>query len=66
MDLMIIAMALAGEEAELLKNLLMDIPMWGKSVLVIPLNSDSRFAINKVHNKTYNCKSKHIRLGLIC
>ena len=35
---------------------------WGKPVLAIPLHSDSRFTIDKVHNKTYSGKSRHICL----
>lgn len=62
MDLAIIAMALAGKEAEWLNHLLTVIPMWGKPILVIPLNSDSKSAIDKVYNRTKKDKSRNICL----
>ena len=38
----------------------MDIPIRGKLVTTIPLHSDSKSTIDKVHNKTYSSKYKHI------
>ena len=52
MDSAIIAMALAGKEAEWPNNLLTVIPMWGKPILVIPHHSDSKSAIDKVYDRT--------------
>ena len=62
MDSEIIGMALAGEEAEWLKNPLTDFPLWNKPVPAISLHSDSRSVIDKISNKTYNGKSRHIRM----
>ena len=55
-------MALAGEEVEWSKNLLIDIPLWNKPVPAISLHSNSRSVIDKKSNKTYNGESRHIRL----
>jgi hypothetical protein len=56
-----IALELADQEAELLKNLLGDFSLWGSSV-PISLHCDSQVAIGDVKNYVYNGKRRHIRL----
>ena len=52
MDLEVVAMTLPGEEAKWLKKLFMDITIWAEPVPSIPLHSDSKFEIDRVHDKT--------------
>ncbi|KAL0546603.1 hypothetical protein IC582_016515 [Cucumis melo] len=54
-----IALELAGQEAELIKNLLGDVPLWRTSVPV-SIQCDSQAAICTAKNSIYN--SRHIRL----
>ncbi|KAL0329126.1 UNVERIFIED_CONTAM: Copia protein [Sesamum radiatum] len=52
---------LGGQEAEWLRNLVGDIPLWGSSVLD-SLHYDSQAAIRIVKNYAYNGKRRHIRI----
>ncbi|KAL0553398.1 hypothetical protein IC582_007293 [Cucumis melo] len=56
-----IASELAGQEAEWIKNLLGDVPLWKTSVPV-SIQCDSQAAICTAKNSVYNGKSRHIRL----
>ncbi|KAL0357904.1 UNVERIFIED_CONTAM: Retrovirus-related Pol polyprotein from transposon TNT 1-94 [Sesamum calycinum] len=56
-----IALELAGQEAEWLRNLVGDIPLWG-SIAPVSLHCDSQAAIGIVKNYAYNGKRRHIRL----
>ncbi|KAA0049695.1 Retrovirus-related Pol polyprotein from transposon TNT 1-94 [Cucumis melo var. makuwa] len=56
-----IALELAGQEAEWIKNLLGDVPLWGTYVPV-SIQCDSQAAICTAKNSVYNGKSRHIRL----
>jgi len=60
MEAEFIALELAGQEAEWLKNLLGDIPLWGRQPTAISLHCDSQAVIGVVHNIMYNGKNKHI------
>jgi len=53
---------MAGQEAEWLKGLLADVPLWGKQVTQISLHCDSQATIRVVHNSVYNRKRRHIRI----
>jgi len=55
-----IALELAGQEAEWLKGLSTDIPLWGKQSTPISLHCDSQAVIGVVHNSVYNEKKRHI------
>lgn len=57
-----IAMELAGTEAEWLKNFLADIPISEKPTPSVSLHCDNQSAIVTAKNKTFNGKSRHIRL----
>ncbi|KAL0289049.1 UNVERIFIED_CONTAM: hypothetical protein Sangu_2631300 [Sesamum angustifolium] len=52
---------LKGQEAEWLRNLVGDIPLWGSSVLD-SLYYDSQAVIRVVKNYAYNGKRRHIRI----
>ncbi|KAL2237782.1 UNVERIFIED_CONTAM: hypothetical protein Sindi_0969900 [Sesamum indicum] len=56
-----IALELAGQEAEWLRNLLGDVPLWGSTVPV-SLHCDSQAAIGIVKNYAYNGKRRPIRI----
>ncbi|KAL0285601.1 UNVERIFIED_CONTAM: Retrovirus-related Pol polyprotein from transposon TNT 1-94 [Sesamum angustifolium] len=56
-----IALELAGQEEEWLKNLLRDVPLWGSTVPV-SLHCDSQAAIGIATNYAYNGKRRHIRI----
>ncbi|KAK4389897.1 Retrovirus-related Pol polyprotein from transposon TNT 1-94 [Sesamum angolense] len=50
-----------GQEAEWLRNLVGDIPLWGSSV-IDSLHYDSQVATRIVKNYAYNGKRRHIRI----
>ncbi|KAL0407798.1 UNVERIFIED_CONTAM: Retrovirus-related Pol polyprotein from transposon TNT 1-94 [Sesamum radiatum] len=52
---------LKGQEAEWLRNLVGDVPLWGSSVPV-SLHCDSQAAIGIAKNYAYNGKRRHIRI----
>jgi len=55
-----IALELARQEAECLKGLLADVPLWEKQATLISLHYDSQAAIGVAHNSVYNGKRRHI------
>ena len=57
-----VALAAIGKEAEWLRNLLTEIPLWPKPVPAISLHCDSTWTLLRVYSGTYNGKSKHIAL----
>ena len=57
----LIAFASASEEANWLKDLLHEIPLWEKRIPSILIHCDSIVIIGKVKNHYYNCKSRPIR-----
>lgn len=57
-----IALELAGGEAEWVRNILADIPLWSKPVSSISLYCDCQATIARAKSKIYNGKSRHIRL----
>ena len=57
----LIALALASEEANRLKDLLYEIPLWEKPIPPILIHCDSIAAIGRVKNRYYNDKSRPIR-----
>ena len=58
----LIALVDASKEAEWLKNLLVDIPLWKNPSPAILINCDNKATIYRVENKTYNGKSRHVSL----
>ncbi|KAA0060695.1 Retrovirus-related Pol polyprotein from transposon TNT 1-94 [Cucumis melo var. makuwa] len=61
MESVFTTLELAGQEAEWIKNLLGDVPLWGTYVSV-SIQCDSQAAICTSKNSVYNGKSRHIRL----
>ena len=57
-----IALDLAGQEAEWLRNLLADIPLWGQLAPPVSLHCDSQAAISVAKNSAYNGKKRHIQI----
>ena len=57
-----IALEKAGTEAEWLRNLLVDIPLWDRTQTSVSIHCDCQAAIARAKNKIYNGKSRHIRL----
>jgi hypothetical protein len=55
-----IALASAGLEAEWLKNLIYEIPLWPKPISPISINCDSENTLAKCYSQVYNGKSRHI------
>ena len=58
----LIALADACKEAEWLRNLLVEIPLWKKPSPAVLINCDNQATIYNVSNKTYNGKSRHVSL----
>ncbi|GKE16213.1 zinc finger, CCHC-type containing protein [Tanacetum coccineum] len=54
-----VALAVAGKEAEWLKNIILKIPLWYKSIIPISILCDSVAALAKAYSQMYNGKSRH-------
>ena len=61
MEYEFIALDKPGEEAELLRHFLEDIPIWPQPVSTICIHCDSQSGIGRAHTHIYNGKSRHIR-----
>ncbi|KAF3628742.1 hypothetical protein FXO38_28084 [Capsicum annuum] len=57
-----ITVKLTGQEAEWLRNLLTDVPLWGRQVSPVSLHCDSQATIEIAKNSVYNSKKRHIRI----
>ena len=57
-----IALELIGQEAEWLRNILIDMPLWGRQDSPVSLHYDSQTAIGIAKNSMYNGKKRHIRI----
>ena len=57
-----IALELVGQEAKWLRNLLIDLPLWGRSNVLVSLHCDSQSIIGIAKNSVYNGKRRHIRI----
>ncbi|GJX42183.1 zinc finger, CCHC-type containing protein [Tanacetum coccineum] len=55
-----VALAVAGKEAKLLKNLLLKIPLWVKPISPISIRCDSAATLAKAYSQMYNGKSRHL------
>ncbi|GJU74953.1 zinc finger, CCHC-type containing protein [Tanacetum coccineum] len=55
-----VALAAAGKEAEWLKNLLLEIPLWIKPMAPISIRCDSAATLAKAYSQMYNGKSRHL------
>ena len=55
-----VALAAAGKEAEWLRNLVYEIPLWSKPIAPISILCDSVAALAKAYSQVYNGKSRHL------
>ncbi|GJX76309.1 zinc finger, CCHC-type containing protein [Tanacetum coccineum] len=55
-----VALATASKEAEWLKNLLLEIPIWIKPIAHISIRCDSAATLAKAYSQMYNGKSRHL------
>nr|GEW98156.1 zinc finger, CCHC-type [Tanacetum cinerariifolium] len=54
------ALAVASKEAEWLKNLLLEIPLWSKPIASIFIRCDNAATLAKAYSQMYNGKSRHL------
>ncbi|GJU80526.1 hypothetical protein Tco_1282891 [Tanacetum coccineum] len=54
------ALAAAGKEAEWLRNLIHEIPIWPKPIAPISIRCDSAPTMAKAYSQIYNGKSRHL------
>ncbi|GKE71461.1 hypothetical protein Tco_1529533, partial [Tanacetum coccineum] len=57
------ALATAGKEAEWLRNMIIEIPLWSKPIAPISILCDSVATIAKAYSQMYNGKSRHLEHG---
>lgn len=62
MKLKFIALSSTGEEVEWLRDILEDVPIWDKPIVVITIYYDNQATVFKVDNKNYNEKSMIVHL----
>nr|GEX18792.1 zinc finger, CCHC-type [Tanacetum cinerariifolium] len=55
-----VALAATGKEAEWLKNLLLEIPLWVKPIAPISIRCDSAATSTKAYSQMYKRKSRHL------
>ncbi|CAM8888778.1 unnamed protein product [Rhodiola kirilowii] len=55
-----VALATASKEAEWLKNMIHEIPLWERPISPILIHCDSTAALAKVYSHVYNGKSRHL------
>ncbi|KAL0453825.1 UNVERIFIED_CONTAM: Retrovirus-related Pol polyprotein from transposon TNT 1-94 [Sesamum latifolium] len=55
-----VALAAAGKEAEWLRNLIHEIPLWPKPISPISIHCDSAATLAKAYSQMYNGKSRHL------
>ncbi|GJY46845.1 zinc finger, CCHC-type containing protein [Tanacetum coccineum] len=55
-----VALATTGKEAEWLKNLIHEIPIWPKPIALISIHCDSASTLAKAYSQIYNGKSRHL------
>nr|GEU68493.1 zinc finger, CCHC-type [Tanacetum cinerariifolium] len=60
MEYEIIALSATDKEAEWLKNLLFEIPLWSKPIAPISIHCDSAATLAKAYSQMYNGKSRHL------
>ncbi|GJR26706.1 hypothetical protein Tco_1102938 [Tanacetum coccineum] len=60
MEYEFVALADAGKEAEWLRNLIHEIPIWPKPIALISIHCDSAATLAKAYSQIYNGKSRHL------
>ncbi|GKB85213.1 hypothetical protein Tco_0957485 [Tanacetum coccineum] len=68
MEAEFVALAAAGKEAEWLRNLIYEIPLWAKPISPIFIHCDSAATLAKAYCQIYNGKSRHlgVRHSMVC
>ncbi|GJZ85240.1 zinc finger, CCHC-type containing protein [Tanacetum coccineum] len=68
MEYEFMALATAGKEAEWLRNLILEIPLWSKPITHISIHCDSVVTLAMAYSHMYNGKSRHlgVRHSMIC
>ncbi|GJT60801.1 zinc finger, CCHC-type containing protein [Tanacetum coccineum] len=63
-----VALAAAGKEAEWLRNLILEIPLWPKPITPIYIRCDSAATLTKAYSQMYNEKSRRlgVKHNMIC
>nr|KAJ0207190.1 hypothetical protein LSAT_V11C500269530 [Lactuca sativa] len=60
MESKFVALSAAGKEAEWLRNLIYEIPLWPKPISTISIRCDSTATLAKAYSQVYNGKSRHL------
>ncbi|GKD34427.1 zinc finger, CCHC-type containing protein, partial [Tanacetum coccineum] len=60
MEFEFVALAATGKEAEWLRNLILEIPLWSKLITPIFIRCDSAATLAKAYSQMYNGKSRHL------
>ncbi|GJX48593.1 hypothetical protein Tco_0273783 [Tanacetum coccineum] len=60
MEAEFVALAAAGKEAEWLRNMIYEIPLWPKPISPISIHCDSAATLAKAYCQIYNGKSRHL------
>ncbi|GJS92954.1 zinc finger, CCHC-type containing protein [Tanacetum coccineum] len=55
-----VALVVAGKEAEWLRNLIHEIPIWPRPIALISIHCDSAATLAKAYSHIYNGKSRHL------
>ncbi|GKE54689.1 zinc finger, CCHC-type containing protein [Tanacetum coccineum] len=55
-----VALAAAGKEAEWLRNMILEIPLWFKPIASISICCDSAATLENAYRQMYNGKSRHL------
>ncbi|GJT17457.1 hypothetical protein Tco_0876163 [Tanacetum coccineum] len=55
-----VALATIGKEAEWLRNLILEIPLWSKPITPISIHYDSAATLAKAYSQMYNGKSRYL------
>ncbi|XP_071718364.1 secreted RxLR effector protein 161-like [Rutidosis leptorrhynchoides] len=55
-----VALVAAGKEADWLRNLIHEIPLWPKPISPISIRCDSEATLAKAYSQMYNGKSRHL------
>ncbi|GJW02389.1 zinc finger, CCHC-type containing protein [Tanacetum coccineum] len=63
-----VALAAVGKEAKWLRNLILEILLWSKSIAPISISCDSASTLAKAYSQMYNRKSRHLGVSysMIC
>ncbi|GJX18815.1 zinc finger, CCHC-type containing protein [Tanacetum coccineum] len=60
MEYEFLALAAVGKEAEWLRNLILEIPLWSKPIAPISIRCNSAATLEKAYSQIYNGKSRHL------